>query len=178
MNVSMYIKSLFWKKDDAIVLFGSWFGDRFADTTRYLYQYVSENKEKLGFKNVVWVTRKNDICNMLNSMGYECYMMNSKEALYYHKVAKYHIISNTPLDDGDIKGDDKGVRTKSWTKTHGHREKCILKNNNIEHWKFMKKPNLLRKQFRGWAILRGDRLYTIGSTEKDYSQRKNLLFVD
>ena len=58
--------------------------------------------------------------------------------------------------------DNWGVRTKSWTKTHGHREKCILKNNTIEHWKFMKKPNLLRKQFRGWAILRDDRLYIIG----------------
>ena len=68
--------------------------------------------------------------------------------------------------------EDKGVRTKSWTKTHVHREKCILKNNTTKHWKFMKKTNLLRKQFRGWAILRGDRLYTIGSIEKDYSQRK------
>lgn len=87
-------KQLFIKRDKTIVLFGSWFGNRFADNTRYLYQYLSENKEKQGLSHVVWVTRDEAMCNELNDMGYEAYMMDSEESIHYHKTALLHIIAN------------------------------------------------------------------------------------
>ena len=86
--------SVFWKKDDAVVLFGSWFGEKFADNPRYLFQYLHKNKEKYALKHVVWVTSKPELCDELKSMGYEIYLMDSQESIEYHKKAKYHLICN------------------------------------------------------------------------------------
>ena len=97
------IESFFRVRDDKIVVFGAWLGNKFSCNSRYLYQYLSENKEKLGLKNVVWVTRNEKVYETLNNMGYEVYMFGSKESIYYHKNAGYHIICNS--DDfltGDI----------------------------------------------------------------------------
>ena len=99
LNVVYFVQSLFWKKDEKVILFGSWFGNRFADNARYLYQYLSENKEKYGLKHVVWVTHSAAIQKELSEMGYECFVMDSKESLYYHKKAKTHIICNDRQKD-------------------------------------------------------------------------------
>ncbi len=91
-NLAMAIRSLFWKKDSSVVLVGAWFGDKFADNSRYLYQYLSENKSALGLTHVVWVTANEKVCNQLNEMGYESYLFGTKESIRYHKIAKYHMI--------------------------------------------------------------------------------------
>ncbi len=100
-------KSLFYRRDRKIVLCGAWFGDKFADNSRYLYQYLSENKDALGLKKVVWVTRNESVLKTMRDMGYEVYPMDSKESIYYHKKAKYHIICNSPGDQGE-RGDIMG----------------------------------------------------------------------
>lgn len=105
---SLYCRSLTWERDDGIVLIGSWFGEKFADNSRYLYQYLFDNKEKLGLKKVVWVTRKESICKELVAMGYECYMMDSKESIYYHKHAGWHIVCNNPTSNRYFYGDIEG----------------------------------------------------------------------
>lgn len=105
----MGIRSLFWHRNKDVVLFGAWFGKRFADNSRNLFQYLAENKEKYGLKHVVWITDSKNINEMLNCMGYECFMKDSKESIHFHKIAKYHFIceSHNDLDskDGDILGE-------------------------------------------------------------------------
>jgi len=100
--------SLFWRKDSSIVLFGAWFGERFADTSRYLFQFLSGNKEKYGLTHVIWMTRKKSIIESLSRMGYEVCDLNSREAVYWHKKARYHIICNAAYDMDNIKGDILG----------------------------------------------------------------------
>ena len=107
-NIVMAIRSLFWKRRNDIVLFGAWFGNKYGDNPRYLYQYLSENKENLGLKHVVWVTNRGDVVAFLSKNGYEAYLMNSKESIYYHKHAGYHMICEACNDlfahNGDILG--------------------------------------------------------------------------
>ena len=93
-NIVTAIKSLFYGRRKDIVLFGAWFGDKFSDNSRFLFQYLSDNKEKHGLSHVVWVTRDEKTCKTLEGMGYEVYMMDSEESKYYHKKAKTHIICN------------------------------------------------------------------------------------
>ena len=107
-NLVMAIKSLFWKRNDKVVLVGSWFGEKFADNSRYLYQYLFENKEQLNLEKVVWVTRNKALCNSLNELGYESYMMDSTESIYYHKHAGWHIVCNNPVDTKTLAGDIDG----------------------------------------------------------------------
>ena len=104
-NIVMAFKSLGWKRDDSIVLFGSWFGERFADNSRFLYQYLSENMSKFNLTHVVWVSRSPSIVDTVNSLGYEAYLMDSKESINYHKIAKYHIICNAAASVYDYKAD-------------------------------------------------------------------------
>ena len=94
-NIKYAICSLGWKRDPKVILFGSWFGEKFADNSRFLFQYLSDNKEKLGLKQVAWVTRSKDVLRKLHLMGYEVYMIHSEESIKLHKKAKYHIICNS-----------------------------------------------------------------------------------
>lgn len=100
-NISQIGKSK--ERDDSIVLMGAWFGNRFADNSRYLFQYLSENKTELGLKHVIWVTRNTTVYETLRDMHYECYMMDSEESIAYHKKAGIHIICNcAEYENGDI----------------------------------------------------------------------------
>lgn len=96
--------SAFYKgRDERVVLFGAWFGNRFADNSRYLFQYLSDNKKNLGLTHVVWVTRNTSVLKQIKKMGYECYMMDSKESIHFHKKAGIHIVCNNPAaENGDI----------------------------------------------------------------------------
>lgn len=100
-NISQIGKSK--GRDNSIVLIGAWFGNRFADNSRYLFQYLSENKVALGLTHVIWVTRSSSVCKTIRQMGYECYMMDGEESIAYHKKAGIHIICNSAeRDTGDI----------------------------------------------------------------------------
>lgn len=110
-NILLALESLFWKKDNTVILFGAWFGEKFADNSRYLFQYLSENRNKLGLTHVVWVTQNEKLCNELMNIGYEACIMGTKESIYYHKRAGFHIICNSPnpMNIKDSKGDSHTV---------------------------------------------------------------------
>lgn len=97
-NGLMAVRSLFWKRRKDTVLFGAWFGDKFADNSRFLYQYLAENKEQLGLKHVVWVTRSQKTLDMLTDMGYEAYLTDSEQSRHYHKTACMHVVCNSTSD--------------------------------------------------------------------------------
>ena len=104
-NIYWYFRSLFWHRDRSIVLFGSWFGNRFADTSRFLFQYLSDNKTKLNLKEVVWVCRDESLIREASELGLKIYYMDSKESLYYHKHAGIHILCNYCNDLSDKNND-------------------------------------------------------------------------
>ncbi len=122
-NLFMLVKSITWKRSPDTVLIGAWFGNKFADNSRFLYQYLSDNKTELGLEHVVWVSRNDNVVQMLRNMGYEAYSMNSEESIYYHKKAKYHIICNAADSYKHIKADIlteyswRAVRINLW---HGN----------------------------------------------------------
>jgi CDP-glycerol glycerophosphotransferase len=81
-------------RDSNVILIGSWMGTKFADNSRFLYQYLYENKHSLGLKKVIWVTRNPEVNKELNKLGYESYMIGSKDSNYWHLKAGIHIICN------------------------------------------------------------------------------------
>jgi CDP-glycerol glycerophosphotransferase (TagB/SpsB family) len=104
-NIVNEIKYLLHPRDEKIVLMGAWSGNRFSDNTRFLYQYLSKNKEELGLSHVVWVTRNKALLAELTGLGYEAYEMDSEESIYFHKKAKYHIICNSCNHEDAFAGD-------------------------------------------------------------------------
>lgn len=86
-------------RDKHIWLFGSWMGQRFADNSRFLFQYLHENKEKYGIKRVIWVTESVELLEEIKSLGYEAYLMGTEESKYYHLKAGVHVICNSRESD-------------------------------------------------------------------------------
>jgi len=93
MNIFTVICTVFIKRDKEIILFGSWYGERFAGNSRFLFQYLAENKEQYNFKKVIWVTRNKALYNELQEMNYEVYIMKSLKSIYYHFKAGTHAVN-------------------------------------------------------------------------------------
>ncbi|MHC1785561.1 MAG: CDP-glycerol glycerophosphotransferase family protein [Christensenellales bacterium] len=108
VNILTCLVNVFLPRKRTIWLFGSWMGDKFADNSRYLFQYVNENKSKYSIKYVVWVTRNNQVYNMLKAMKYKAYMMHSPLSYYFHLRAGVHVICNMYAQTGKYKGDILG----------------------------------------------------------------------
>jgi len=107
-NIFSAICSIFYCRDNSIVLLDAWFGTKFADNPRFLFQYLSHAKEKLGLTHVIWISRNERIVDELRDLGYEAYLLESKESIKYHKKAKYLICNNAPITEKTIKGEFLG----------------------------------------------------------------------
>lgn len=95
-----------YKRDKKTILFGAWFGNKFADNSRFLYQYLSKNKVQLGLNHIVWVTRNRAVYEELRDNGYEVYMMDTPESIQFHRKAGIHILCNGSNDDLRAPGAD------------------------------------------------------------------------
>lgn len=111
-NILTRFVNIFIRRDKSIILMGAWYGRRFAGNCRFLYQYLSINKDKYGLKRVIWVTRNENICEEMRQLGYEVYMMKSIKSFYYHFKAGIHAVSTNTASSiatnkkalGDIMG--------------------------------------------------------------------------
>ena len=94
-NLQTMFANIFIHRDKRIVVVGAWGGTKFADNSRFLFQFLSNNQKKLELKNVIWVSRNNKLVESLRNFGYEAYSIGSKESRYYHLKAGIHIICNS-----------------------------------------------------------------------------------
>lgn len=78
-----------------VAVYGSWFGRKFADNSKYLFLYA--NREH-SFKKNIWITKNDEVLNELSNKGFECYLYNSFKGIYYQLLAKYVFIC-TGIDD-------------------------------------------------------------------------------
>lgn len=99
-NLYVGFESSIIHRDPHIVLFGAWMGTKFADNSRFLYQYLEKNKRELGLKRVIWVTRSPEVKLMMENMGYECYLCGTKESRYWHLKSGVHIVCNATNRQG------------------------------------------------------------------------------
>lgn len=150
-NFIYAFRSIFWKRDKSVLLFGAWFGMKFADNPRFLYQYLHDNKEKYNLTHVVWVTWNNQVYETLQSMGYEVYMMDSAESIYYHKKAYAHFACDGVNGYGDLKCELLGKysfgakRVNLW---HGFGNKAMGFVSN-DYKAYEKKHPILSKMRKG-----------------------------
>ncbi len=91
----LYLLSYLVPKSNRIWVFGSWAGELFADSPKYLFQYVS-NSEFEFFP--VWLTRNKKLANDLRRQGLNCYRINSLLGLWYSLRAKVAVISHGMID--------------------------------------------------------------------------------
>lgn len=81
--------TFFVKRDKRIVLCTGWYGHRFADNSRYMYQYLCDHKERLELRKVVWITQNEQIYKELIVNGLNVCKVNSIKSIYLHLRAGY-----------------------------------------------------------------------------------------
>jgi len=88
-NFKLLVKSLkgllflpFWyfqrllPRDKYIWVFGSWFGQRYSDNSRAMYEFVLENRPDI---KPFWITQSKDVYDKLKSLGRPVAMADSRE---------------------------------------------------------------------------------------------------
>ena len=104
-NIYVAVYTLIRKRNKNVVLVGAWMGEKFSDNSRFLFQYLFENKDKLGLEKVVWVTRNGNLNDLLNSLGYESYLIGTPESKYWHLKAGVHILCNMAFPQTKVETD-------------------------------------------------------------------------
>lgn len=107
-NVLVALIGLFIHRDKSVVLFGAWMGQRYADNSRFLYEYVATHKAELGIKHAVWVSQKQEVVDYLTDRGFEAYLMKSRQSIYWHLKSGIHIVCNMYSHTGKYNGDILG----------------------------------------------------------------------
>ena len=95
----------FIKRDDEIVLLGAWMGTKFADNTRYLFQYLADSNNVYKCKKAIWITRDETVNEILNQMGYSSFLVNTKESKFWHLKSGIHIICNAAFSTNNYEPD-------------------------------------------------------------------------
>jgi CDP-glycerol glycerophosphotransferase (TagB/SpsB family) len=76
----LYWFSLIVPRDPNLWVFGSWFGTRYSDSSRYVYEYIIHHEPEI---RAIWLTRKKSIVYELRTKGYECYSIYSLKGYWY-----------------------------------------------------------------------------------------------
>jgi CDP-glycerol glycerophosphotransferase (TagB/SpsB family) len=61
-------------KDQSLWIFGAWFGEAYADNSKYLFEYVNRNHHTI---RAVWLTKNKAAYDLVKKRGYEVYLVNS-----------------------------------------------------------------------------------------------------
>ncbi len=100
INLAVYVVGFVIRRNKKILLFGAWMGEKFADNSRFLYQYLHQNKDNYALEKVIWVTRNPKVNTFLNASGFESYLIGTRGSTYWHLKAGIHILCNISAQAG------------------------------------------------------------------------------
>lgn len=66
-----------------IWVFGAWQGKMYADNSKYLFEYIQNNKKGNDKNKYIWLTKNKKVVKHLNDMGYICYHEKSIKGMWY-----------------------------------------------------------------------------------------------
>lgn len=98
--LQVFLLPIYWisfivPRNKCIWLFGSTFGNRFADNPKYFYLYMQQNHKEI---RTIWITKDKSIASNLMSQGYESYYYLSLKGIYYSMIGKIYFFDNYSKD--------------------------------------------------------------------------------
>jgi CDP-glycerol glycerophosphotransferase (TagB/SpsB family) len=76
------------------MIFGSWFGNKYADNPKYLFMTANMDKKI----RAIWITKNENVYRELKDKGYEVYFRNSLKGIIYQLRAKYYFTCTSRND--------------------------------------------------------------------------------
>ena len=78
-----------------IWVFGAWYGQKYSDNSKWLYEYVLEHNPEI---KAVWITKNHDVYNKLQSQNKPVAMSASLKGSWWCLRAKYALLTSGIVD--------------------------------------------------------------------------------
>ena len=83
----LYITKLF-PRDKNLILFGAWFGEKYDDNSRALFEYVLKNRKDI---HAYWITANKEVYSNMKEKGLPVFMNTSRKAIMLALRARYYV---------------------------------------------------------------------------------------
>jgi len=133
LNVPLYLIAKIIPKDDKIWIFGAWFGDKYADNSKYLFEYINENHPKI---RAIWLTRNKDAYELVKAKGYEVYYTYSLKSILLGLRTKCSIfVQLNNVDNIPFLNNNRTLQIQLW---HGTPLKKIGLDDTLHKYRRLK----------------------------------------
>ena len=126
---------IFTRRDNYIWIFGAWEGKKYDDNSRFLFEFVNKFHKEI---RAIWFTKEERNNKEIQSLGYEAYCWNSKEAQAIQKKAGVVLYTHGLIDLGFLPRVGGAVIVSLW---HGTGFKKIY-NDKYSGWQLVAKRML------------------------------------
>ena len=125
INLPIYYISVLLPKEKNVWVFGAWFGEKYSDNSRHLFEYINKNEK--GIK-AIWIAKNKYVVYNVRKKGYKAYHAYSFKGYYYTLISKIGIVSSgrSDLNNFAFAGDSR--RINLW---HGTALKKIMYDDKI-----------------------------------------------
>ena len=130
INFPIYCFSLLVPRKSNIWVFGAWFGEKYSDNSKYLFEYVNQHHNNI---QCIWLSRDRDTVSQLKIRGYESYYTYSLRAYWLSLRAKVGVVTTGFRDINPYLLKDMTI-AQLW---HGTPLKKIMHDDKI----YFKEPN-------------------------------------
>lgn len=86
----IFLLSILFPKKKSLWLFGAWFGNQYADNSKYLFEYVNKNHKDI---NAIWVYKNKDLQSIIEEHNYKSVYAYSLKGLYLQLRSKVFVSS-------------------------------------------------------------------------------------
>ncbi len=95
LMLPVYGISLILPKNKNLWVFGAWFGEKYGDNSKFLFQYVNQNSQDI---RAVWLSRNDKVVESLRQLGYEAYHTYSLRGLFCSALSGVSIVNQSVRD--------------------------------------------------------------------------------
>jgi CDP-glycerol glycerophosphotransferase len=112
LNLGLYWLALIFPKSSNLWIFGSWFGQSYSDNSRYLFEWVIENKPEI---RAVWVTSNRAVHSQLMKQSREVYFRYSLKAIVLGLRASVSVfVQSNECDNMLFMNNPKTIQVQLW----------------------------------------------------------------
>ena len=154
INLPLYYISFLFPKKNNIWIFGAWFGEKYSDNSKSIFEYVNKHDKAIV---AIWLTQSKTVFNKLRNKGYKVYYTYSFFGYYYSAIARYVFVS-TGMHDVNRFVSTNNIKIQLW---HGTPLKKIMHDDKFVSNK--KKIHILKKIFTPFNHLKYD--YLLSASE-------------
>jgi len=90
LNIPIYWLSVLLPKKKNLWVFGAWFGKKYADNSKYLFEYINVNIKEV---NAVWITDDEKVFTKLKESGYEVVYKSTIKGYWLSMRASFWFVS-------------------------------------------------------------------------------------